>query len=413
MNSVETAEPAEGAELARGGVGAAGEVFLAFLWQGLTAFGGPVAHLGYFRREFVERRRWVDEASFADLLALCQFLPGPASSQLGMALGLRRAGPVGMLAAFAGFTLPAASAMLALAYAAPELSGRWGGGWLHGLKVAAAAVVLQALVAMARTLAIGPIRAGMAIGAALGLLFANGPVAPVLALAAGAAFGFALLREPPGQTSPDALQRSVGPRTAMAAFAVFALLLVALPLAAQLLQSPTLGLASVFYRTGSLVFGGGHVVLPLLQADVVGRDWLDADRFLAGYGAAQALPGPLFSFSAYVGAAQTFAPGGWMGGLVALLAIFLPSLLLVPAALPFWDRLKTQPAARGAMAGLNAVVVGLLAAALWDPVLTGTVERPTDWALVAAAFVFLAVAKLPPWLVVIGFAVTTGVMTGL
>jgi chromate transporter len=385
------------------------EVFTAFLAQGLTAFGGPVAHLAYFRRAFVEKRGWLSEAVFADLLALCQFLPGPASSQLGMAIGLRRAGFLGLVAAFVGFTLPAAAAMIAFAYLAPSLGAAWGDGWLHGLKVAAAAVVLQALIAMARTLAVGPIRAGMAIGAAGGLILTQGPVAQIFALAAGALFGLALLREPGPAVPDDAATHAVGPRTAIAALIVFAILLAGLPLAAQLLQSPLAALASVFYRTGALVFGGGHVVLPLLQSEVVGRGWLDSDTFLAGYGAVQALPGPLFSFAGFVGAAQTSATGGWVGGLVALAAIFLPSMLLMVGVLPFWDRLKARPGARGALAGVNAVVVGLLAAALWDPVLTGAVQRPADWALVAAAWVFLAVAKLPPWLVVIGFAVATGI----
>ncbi|HEV2530626.1 chromate efflux transporter [Phenylobacterium sp.] len=389
------------------------EVFLAFLRQGLTAFGGPIAHLGYFRREFVEKRGWLSEAAFADLLGLAQFLPGPASSQLGMAIGLRRAGYAGMLAAWIGFTLPAAAAMLAFAYLAPHVSQTWGEGWLHGLKIAAAAVVIQALVAMARTLAVGPIRAGMAIGAGLGVLIAHGSgSAPqVFALAAGGLFGLAWLRDEPWTPPKDAATHAVPREVSVGALAVFGLLLAALPFAATLLQSPTLGLASVFYRTGSLVFGGGHVVLPLLERDIVGRGWLDQDTFLAGYGAVQALPGPLFSFAGFVGAAQDYAPGGLLGGLVALVAIFLPSLLLILGVLPFWDRLKTYPQARGALAGVNAVVVGLLAAALWQPVLTSTVQRPTDWALVAAAWVFLAIARLPPWLVVIGFAVATGLWT--
>ena len=387
------------------------EVFLAFLLQGLTAFGGPVAHLGYFRREFVDRRAWLSEAAFADLLALAQFLPGPASSQLGMAIGLRRAGYVGMLAAWVGFTLPAAAAMIGLAYLLPYVSGAWGEGWLHGLKIAAAAVVLQALLAMARTLAIGPIRAGMAIGAAFGLTIAHGPVAQILALSAGALFGLAMLRDEPMPTAPDDPgAQAVSPAVSLGALAIFALLLGALPFLAAWLQSPTVGLASVFYRTGALVFGGGHVVLPLLQSEIVGRGWMDQDPFLAGYGAVQALPGPLFSFAGFVGAAQSVAPGGWRGGLVALVAIFLPSLLLVVGVLPFWDRLKTRPAARGAVAGVNAVVVGVLAAALWDPVLSSSIGRPADWALLAAAFVFLAVAKLPPWLVVIGFSAATGLL---
>lgn len=384
------------------------DVFLAFLRQGLTAFGGPVAHIGYFRKEFVERRGWISDGAFADLLALCHFLPGPASSQMGMAIGLRQAGLAGAMAAFAGFTLPAAAAMLAFAELSPELMFRFGDGWIHGLKLAAAAVVLQAVVQMARTLAVGPIRAGMAIGAALGLVVAQSPVAQIAAIVAGGLFGLIMLRGDAGEAPPDEAAETVDPQSALVALALFALLLVGLPVLAALLQNPGLGLASVFYRTGSLVFGGGHVVLPLLEREVVDRGWLDQERFLMGYGAVQALPGPLFSFVAYVGSAQSYGPRGIAGGLIALFAIFLPSLLLVVGVLPFWDRLKREGWARGVLAGVGATVVGVLAAALWDPVLTTTIRRPADWALLAAAFVFLQVAKLPPWLVVIGFAVATG-----
>src|SRR5436190_5890185 len=249
------------------------DVFLAFLKQGLTAFGGPVAHLGYFRKEFVERRGWISEAAFADLLALCHFLPGPASSQMGMAIGLRQAGLGGALAAFAGFTLPAGAAMIAFGLFAPELSVWLGDGWLHGLKLAAAAVVLQAVVQMARTLARGPIRAGMAIGAAAGLALHHTAFSQALALAAGALFGLALLRGTPVDPAPDAGADSVDPQSALVALGLFAALLVLLPVGAVLLQNPGLGLASVFYRTGALVFGGGHLVLPLLQGEVVGRGW--------------------------------------------------------------------------------------------------------------------------------------------
>lgn len=388
------------------------DVFLAFLRQGLTAFGGPVAHLAYFRREFVERRGWLSEAAYADLLALCHFLPGPASSQVGMAIGLRQAGLAGALAAFAGFTLPAATAMIAFAAFAPDLQLRFGSGWIHGLKIAAAAVVLQALVQMARTLAVGPIRAGMAIGAAIGLVIAQGAVAQVGAILAGGLFGLALLRDVGAPAEADDAVQPVDMGSAVIALSIFAALLLALPLLAALLQNPGLGLSAVFYRTGSLVFGGGHVVLPLLEREVVDRGWLDADTFLAGYGAVQALPGPLFSFAGFVGAAQTFGPRGVTGGLIALFSIFLPSLLLIVGVLPFWDRLKREAWARGALAGIGAVVVGLLAAALWDPVLRTTIGRPSDWALLAAAFVFLTVARLPPWLVVIGFATATGTLLG-
>jgi len=388
------------------------DVFLAFLKQGFTAFGGPVAHLGYFRKEFVERRGWLSDSAFADLLALCHFLPGPASSQMGMAIGMRQAGLAGALAAFAGFTLPAAVAMIAFAILAPDLTLLYGQGWIHGLKIAAAAVVLQAVVQMARTLAVGPVRAGMAIGAAFGLVVAQSPMAQVGALVAGGLFGLALLRDAPSDTPPDDAFEMVDRQSAIIALALFAVLLAGLPFLANALQNPGLGMASVFYRTGSLVFGGGHVVLPLLEREIVDRRWLSQDTFLMGYGVMQALPGPLFSFAGFVGAAQRYGPGGVAGGLIALFAIFLPSLLLVTGVLPFWDSLKRQGWARGVLAGVGATVVGVLAAALWDPVLISTVRRPADWALVAAAFVFLQVAKLPPWLVVIGFAAATGLLLG-
>lgn len=384
------------------------EVFQAFLVQGFTAFGGPVAHFSYFRREFVERRGWLSEAAFADLMALAQFLPGPASSQLGMAIGLRRAGYGGLLAAWLGFTLPAGAAMIALAYLAPLVTQTLGKGFVHGLQIAAAAVVAQALVAMARALAVGPIRAGIAIGAAAGLIVAQGPAVPILALAAGGAFGFAFLREPVATPPDDPATHKVPAPVSVSALAAFGLLLALLPVLAGLLDDPTLGLASVFYRAGALVFGGGHVVLPLLQTEIVDRGWLDQSTFLGGYGAVQALPGPLFSFAGFVGAAQQVAPGGWAGGLVALVAIFLPAMLLVLGVMPFWDRLKGQPAARAGLAGVNAAVVGVLAAALWDPVLTTAIRRPSDWAITAGAFVFLSLARVPPWLVVLGFAVVMG-----
>jgi len=388
------------------------DVFLAFLKQGLTAFGGPVAHLGYFRKDFVEKRGWISEEGFADLVALCHFLPGPSSSQVGMAIGLRQAGLAGAMAAFAGFTLPAAVLMLAFAELAPGLAMYSGGGWIHGLKIAAAAVILQAVVQMARTLAVGPIRAGMAVGAALGLVVAQSPMAQVGALVAGGLFGLALLRDTPADLAPDDAVEMVDRQSAVFALGLFAALLVGLPVLAALLQNPGLGMASVFYRIGSLVFGGGHVVLPLMEREIVDRRWLDHDTFLMGYGVMQALPGPLFSFAGFVGSTQKYGPGGVTGGLIALFSIFLPSLLLITGVLPFWDRLKRQGWARGVLAGVGATVVGVLAAALWDPVLMETVRRPADWALVGAAFIFLQVAKLPPWLVVIGFAAATGLLLG-
>lgn len=383
------------------------DVFLAFLRQGLTAFGGPVAHLAYFRREFVEKRGWLTEAAYADLMGLCHFLPGPASSQMGMAIGMRQAGLGGAIAAFLGFTLPAGVAMIVLAQVYPQISERIGDGWLYGLKIAVAAVVLQAVVQMARSLAAGPIRAGMAIGAGVGLVLTQGPMAQIAALAAGGAFGAFMLRAPVADATPDDPEPMVDTGSAVIALGLFALLLVGLPILASLLANPGLGLASVFYRVGSLVFGGGHVVLPLLEREVVDRRWLDHETFLAGYGLVQALPGPLFSFAGYVGAAQRYGPGGVVGGAIALFSIFLPSLLLVTGVLPFWDRLKRVNWTRGMIAGVGATAVGVLAAVLWDPVLMEAVQRPADWALVAAAFVFLQVARFPPWLVVLGFAAAT------
>ena len=390
------------------GAGRPGEVFAAFFRQGLTAFGGSAAHVGYFRREFVERRAWLPEAAFADLLALAQVTPGPASSALAMGIGLRRAGAAGLAAAWIGFTMPAAAAMIGFALLLPTLDFGWADGVLHGLKLAAAAVVAQALVAMARTLAAGPIRGGMAVGAAAGLVVAHGPVAQILALSAGAVFGLFFLQAHAADAPDDPAARRAPPELAIAALAVFVLALGVLPFLAQWLDDPTVGLASAVYRSGALAFADGQGLLPMLNAEVMGRGWLDRDVFLAGYGAAQALPGPPVAFAGFVGAAQAVAPGGWTGGVVAVLAASAPGALLVLGLSPFWDALKRRPAALGALAGVNAVVVGLLGAALWNPVLAGAIERPSDWLLAAGAFVFLAVAKLPPWLVVVGFAAAVG-----
>jgi chromate transporter len=377
------------------------EVFQAFLGLGLTAFGGPVAHLSYFRREFVERRAWLSDAAFADLLALAQFLPGPASSQLGMAIGLRRAGYLGLGAAWLGFTLPAGAAMIALAYASPYLTAAWGKGFLHGLQIAVVAVVLQALVAMARTLATGPVRAGIALGAMAGLIVAHGPVAQICALAAGGVFGLAFLSEPATDEPPDdPATHSISVPVSVAALGVFALLLVLLPVLAADLDDPTLGLASVFYRAGALVFGGGHVVLPLLEAGVVQPGWVSHDAFLAGYGMAQAVPGPLFSLAAYLGAIMRPEPNGLAGAALCLVGVFLPGLLLVVGALPFWDALRRRAPAQAAMRGANAAVVGVLAAALYDPVWVSAILGPRDFALALTAFLLLTVWRLPPWLVV-------------
>jgi chromate transporter len=394
--------------MAAGGVG---EVFLAFGRLGLTAFGGPIAHLGYFRTEFVERRRWLDDAAFADLVALCQFLPGPASSQVGMGLGLMRAGRLGAAAAFVGFTAPSAIAMILIALGFSVFGGG-AGGLARGLEVAAVAVVAAALLGMVRTLA--ATRATATI-AALGLAVATlapGTLGQIAAIGLGAAAGLALAavdRRAGGEAPTTTGADPGGPRLAIGAgegaamLALFAALSLALPVAAAF-GGGTIDLVDAFWRAGSLVFGGGHVVLPLLQAEMVETGRVTPDAFLAGYGAAQAMPGPLFTFAAFLGTVATTGPGGALGGLVALVAIFAPSWLLVGGCLPFWDRLRRRAGARAAMVGVNAAVVGLLAAAFFDPVWRRGIERPVDVAIAGAAFVALTAWRAPAWAVVVAAA---------
>lgn len=382
--------------------GTALEVLLAFLKLGLTSFGGPVAHLGYFRAEFVERRRWLDDRSYSDLVALCQFLPGPASSQVGIALGLRRAGWAGSLAAWAGFTLPSAVALILFAYGVGHASGLAASGVVHGLKVVAVAVVAQALWGMARSLCPDRPRAGIAVLAALGGLAVPSAAGQVGAIVLGGLLGGWLVR--PG-VLPPALPSDcgVGRRTGALLLCVFAALLLALPALAGSSGSALLSAVSVFYQAGALVFGGGHVVLPLLQAGVVPSGWVDTDTFLAGYGAAQAVPGPLFTFAAYLGTAMAAPMGGAWGGLIALLAIFVPAYLLVVGALPFWEAIRRSGIAQRAMAGTNAAVVGVLGAALYDPVWTGAIHSRADFGLALAAFALLVHARVSPvWVVAAG-----------
>ena len=378
-------------------------VFLIFLRLGLTSFGGPVAHLGYFREEFVARRRWLTEDAFADLVALCQFLPGPASSQVGLALGLRQAGWGGALAAWLGFTLPSALVMALLGLGLVAGQGLMPAGVLHGLKVAAVAVVAQAVWGMARSLCRGPARLLlMVLACALALLW-PGVVGQVGAMLVAALAGLALWGRAsamPAPPSQGGLAAGVRPRTGALLLAAFAALLVLLPLAARAWPQGWLVLADAFYRAGALVFGGGHVVLPLLQAEVVATGWVAADDFLAGYGLAQAVPGPLFTFAAFLGAAAGHGAGGWLGAAVCLVAIFVPAFLLVAGALPFWERLRHNARARAALAGVNAAVVGLLLAALYHPVWTSAIHAPADLALALAAFAALVWARVPPWLVV-------------
>ena len=385
---------------ARPAQGTPAEVLAVFFRLGLTSFGGPIAHLGYFRDELVTRRRWLDDATYADLVALCQFLPGPASSQVGFALGMMRAGWPGALAAFAGFTLPSAVALVVFALTAARLNGPLGDGALHGLKLVAVAIVAQAVWGMARTLCPDRQRAAIAVAAVAVLAFVPGAFGMVGAILTGAALGLALgPAGVPGPGTGAALAVPIPRGVALGALAAFLGLLVLLPLAAGLGQG--WAVADGFYRAGALVFGGGHVVLPLLQTATVAPGWVAPDAFLAGYGAAQAVPGPLFTFAAYLGAVLGPAPNGIAGAALALGAIFLPGFLILVAALPFWDRFRGMAPAQSVMQGANAAVVGILGAALYTPVLTGAVGDLRDLALALTCFVLLTAWRAPPWLVVI------------
>jgi chromate transporter len=376
------------------------EVLGVFFRLGLTSFGGPVAHLGYFREEFVRRRGWLDDKSYADLVALCQFLPGPASSQVGIAVGLLRGGYAGALAAWIGFTLPSAVAMVLFGYGIGALGDAAGSGWLHGLKVAAVAVVAQAVLGMARTLAPDRARATLAVAAAIIALGAPSSWGQIGAIALGGIVGALLLRGG-ADVAPAALPLSVSRALGALLLVAFFALLIGLPLLAAAIPSQALKDFDAFYRAGSLVFGGGHVVLPLLQASVVPPGWVGNDAFLAGYGAAQAVPGPLFTFAAYLGTVMEPEPNGWIGASICLVAIFLPSFLLVIGALPFWEELRRRPLAQAALRGVNAAVVGLLLAALYQPVWTVGITSAADFALAVAAFLLLFMWQTPPWLVVI------------
>jgi chromate transporter len=380
--------------------GSSAEVLRVALKLGLTSFGGPIAHLGYFRDEYVVRRKWLDEGTYADLVALCQFLPGPASSQVGIAVGLLRAGYLGALAAWIGFTLPSALALVLFGYGVDALGGALGGGWLHGLKVVAVAVVAQAVLGMMRSLAPDRERATLAVAATVVVFAVPGAWGQIGAIVLGGVAGIALLRS---EAVPDhlALPLAVSRVTGACLLILFFVLLIALPLLSAANPSQSLKLFDAFYRAGSLVFGGGHVVLPLLQASIVPPGWVSNDAFLAGYGAAQAVPGPLFTFAAYLGTVMGPQPNGWVGAILCLVAVFLPSFLLVVGTLPFWDQLRRRPLAQAALRGVNAAVVGLLLAALYNPVWTAGITGPYDFALAVAAFLLLFMWQVPPWLVVV------------
>ena len=380
------------------GVGKLREVAAAFLKLGLVSFGGPVAHLGYLREEFVRKRRWLDDAAYGDLVALCQFLPGPASSQVVFALGMQHAGAWGGVLASLAFTLPSAVLMILFGYGVSALSDLQGAGWLHGLKLVAVAVVAQAVWGMGRNLC--PDRARLTIGvlSAAVLLFLPGAITQLGVMAGGGIVGWWLDRHAipsKGETGPAGWRQH---RAAVGLLATFFLLRFLLPVLTRATGRPEVALFDSFYRAGSLVFGGGHVVLPLLRAEVVPHGWLTDDRFLAGYGAAQALPGPLFTFAAYLGTAIHPGPNAWRGGLWCLLAIFLPAWLLIAGALPFWQQLRSGAWTQAALRGANAAVVGVLLAALYNPVWLEGVKTRADAGAVLVAFGLLQWWRMPPWL---------------
>jgi chromate transporter len=367
----------------------------------MTSFGGPIAHLGYFRDEFVTRRGWLTERSYGDLVTLCQFLPGPASSQVGIALGLSQAGYSGAVAAWAGFTLPSALALILFALGMSSYGDTVSLEVLHGLKVVAVAVVAQAVWGMARNLCTEVRRItlmGVATCIALLIPFAWGQIAIIVV----AGITGLLLLKPQQSADHDPLPITISRRAGMLWLSLFFALLLGLPILNQLLPSQTVAMVAAFYRSGSLVFGGGHVVLPLLQAELVPSGWVSNETFLAGYGAAQAVPGPLFTFASFLGASMRVAPSGWDGGIICLLAIFAPSFLLVMGVLPFWEQLRRNVRMQAALAGVNAAVVGLLLAALYQPVWTSSIFQPRDFALALVAFIALMFWQLPAWLVVVG-----------
>lgn len=376
------------------------EVFWAFLRLGLSAFGGPVAHLGYFRHEFVQRRHWLNEKAYADLVALCQFLPGPASSQVGFALGLMRAGPWGAALAWLAFTLPSAILLVVFALIAARFDGPLAQGLLNGLKITAVAIVAHAVWGMARSLCPDKTRAGIALAGVFAVLWINGPLGQISAIVMGSLAGMWLCRKVAEPLS-EPLALDISRRSGWMALGLFTALLCLLPLVAS--SAAWLSVVDSFYRSGALVFGGGHVVLPLLEAEVVQSGWVSADEFLSGYGAAQAVPGPLFTFAAYLGA---LLPGlnPLVGALLALLAIFVPGLLLLVGVLPFWNTFRQWPSAQAVMRGANAAVVGILGAALYHPVWTSAIIGPYEFALALSGFLLLSVWKLPAWVVVIVMA---------
>lgn len=390
--------------------GSTREVWAAFGKLGVTSFGGPIAHLGFFRTEFVERRRWLSDADYSELVALCQFLPGPASSQVGFALGYSRAGIRGALAAFLAFTLPSAALMVAVAYGSMLIGGPVGEGAVTGLKIAAVAIVAQAVWGMARTLTPDRTRAGIAVVAATLVLLLGSSIGQLPAIALGAAAGIVLCRNADGTPQGTGIRFDLSRRAGAACLGAFAALLLALPLLAAATGWGALRLLDAFSRAAALVFGGGHVFLPLLESEIVQTGWVSSEQFLAGYGAAQALPGPLFTFSAYLGVISDVGPGGILGAGIALVGAFLPGFLLLLGVLPFWSRLRTRGWAAPLLRGANAAVVGILGAALYDPLFVTTIVSPAALALALVGFVLLARWHAAPWLVVLVSAVSAALV---
>ncbi|HXW70767.1 MAG TPA: chromate efflux transporter [Methylocella sp.] len=378
-----------------------GDVFWSFLRLGLTSFGGPIAHLGYFRSEFVERRRWLSEEAYAETIALCQFLPGPASSQAGMILGMKRAGLPGALAAWVGFTVPSAIALIIFAYGVRSVSAIANAAWLHGFRIVAVSIVAQAVWNMAQSFCPDRARASLAVAAMVLTLALPSAASQIGAIALGGILGWRFIAAPSSTAAGGSLETKIGRVPAAISLLLFFGLLGGLPLAAAATSSHTIELVSRFYRSGALVFGGGHVVLPLLQQAVVPPGWLSNSVFLAGYGAAQAIPGPLFSFAAYLGAAMNRSPNGFAGGMLCLIAIYLPSFLLLIGILPFWQRLRQVSAIQAALRGINAAVVGMLLGALYAPVWINAIFRPGDFCLAVIAFLLLIFWKTPPGLVAV------------
>jgi chromate transporter len=386
------------------------KVFSVFLKLGLTSFGGPIAHIGYFHHELVERRKWLDDAGYADLVALCQFLPGPTSSQVGFAIGILRARSVlGGLAAWLAFTLPSAVILLVLAWFAGSATGPLVDGVFHGLKLVAVAVVAQAVFGMVQVLTPDRSRVAIALGAVAVTVALDHAWSQITAITCGALAGLVLCRTLDMETRGE-LRFPVSARAGIIALVLFALLLFLLPLLAMNGNTTAL-LAEAFFRSGAFVFGGGHVVLPLLHAEVVTPGWVSESSFLAGYGLAQAVPGPLFTFAAYLGAIRMPRPNGFVGAVIALVALFLPGLLLVTGLLPFWDRLRLMAPAQAAMKGAGAAVVGILGTALYSPIWTSAVFSPQDFLLALAGFLLLTKWKVPP-VVVVALMASAGAVVG-